>query len=213
MTRRIRMGLLALCVATVSATTIALAATGERSGSEKAAFLVVSGLPGTDPGELEALPGLSSASGPYPTVATGVVNGDRAADVTLEGRAVRASAVGAPSLSSGSWARPGTLVLDARVAQALRARVGASVIVSTSTGPAQLRLGGITAATPGARGGRGYVTPQTLAHIASNRRTYAWTLYLRLADGGSLERYARWISERSPAYSTTVDVVRRPAIQ
>jgi hypothetical protein len=205
---RIAFALLVIAAAATMVTMLTIAAAGSAPGAEGDTQLVVSALPGTDLSQLEALPGLSATSGPFPSVTTGVRYGRRAADVRLEGRAGVHSAVGGPSLSS-AWARRRTLVLDQTVANAIRAHVGARITVATASGPATLRLGGIAAAPHGAsnlaaRAGMGYVTLSTLERVAPNRRTHASTLYLRLADARDSAKYARWIRARYPAHQATV---------
>jgi hypothetical protein len=206
---RIAFALLAVAAAGTTVTMLTIAGAGSTLGAERATQLVVSALPGTDLSQLEALPGLSATSGPFPSVTTGVRYGRRAADLRLEGRAVLGSVAGGPTLSSGARARSGTLVLDEAVAHAIRAHVGARVTVATASGPATLRLSGIAAAPQGAsnfaaRAGTGYVTPSTLRRVAPNRRTYASTLYLRLADTRDSAKYVRWIRAQYPAHQATV---------
>jgi hypothetical protein len=205
---RTRIGLAALCSAAVAATAVALTAPDEGSGAREPKYLVVSALPGVGLADLEQLPGLGATSGPFPSVGTEVRLGGRSAGVTLEGRDVRRSAVGQPPLASGSWTGAGTVVLDKRVAHAIGAHVGAPVTVATADGPAVLRLSGTTVGIRGVSpaAARGYVTEHALRRVAPNRRTWSWTLNLRLAEPHALARYASWLRERFPARQAAVAV-------
>ena len=74
--------------------------------------------------------GVKAASGPYP-VAPGVIHFDgRTADVFAEGRDTASAAVDQPLSRSGSWVRPGGVVIERTFANALGVSVGDHVTVS-----------------------------------------------------------------------------------
>lgn len=216
MKNRTKLGLAAmsgLVVAATAAITLGATATGSTVPrafeATNAPHVTVSALPGVDLAPLARLPGLSASSGPYPDVVTGASLGAREADVTLEARGPRTSVVDRPLLASGTWTRPGMMVLEQGLAQALRARAGSRVAISTAHGPARLRVAGIAVSTSRAqldgRAGIAYVTRRTLAGIAPNGRTLGSTLYLRLSNPGSSRAYAAWLRQRYPGPQVTVD--------
>jgi hypothetical protein len=216
--RGMRASVAILAVTTAAAVTIFIAGESPQPAASPSfdtatgAHVAVSALPGVDLDPIEKLPGLEATSGPYPSVSTGLRHGRRAADVRLEGRTLRRSAVDRPSLTSGEWIGPSTIVLEERLARALRARAGSRVTVATAHGPAVLRVAGTTLTGSGIHGGTGgiaYVTPSTIASVAPNSQTHGSTLYLRLADPKSSPRYVNWIRQRYPGPQVTVATGQR----
>src|ERR1700677_4687031 len=73
--------------------------------------------------------GVATHSGPYP-VASGVIRFDgRTADVFAEGRDATPATVDQPLPTSGSWVRPGGVVIERTFADALGVSVGDHVTV------------------------------------------------------------------------------------
>ncbi len=96
---------------------------------------------------LERAAGVVAHSGPFPVTWAPLQAGSITAGAEIEGRDSAAAAVDQPKLTSGSWARPGAVVIEAGFAEALGLHVGD-----------RLRLAGIsfrvvgtavTAAVPG----------------------------------------------------------------
>jgi hypothetical protein len=219
--RGMRASVAILAVTTAAAVTIFIAGESTQPAASPGfdtstgAHVAVTALPGVDLDPIQKLPGLEATSGPFPSVSTGLRYGRRAADVRLEGRTLRRSAVDRPSLTSGGWIGPRTIVLEERLARALRARAGSRVTVATAHGPAVLRVAGTALTGSGIHGGTGgiggigYVTPSTIASVAPNSQTHGSTLYLRLADPESAPRYAEWITQRYPGPQVTVAAGQR----
>jgi hypothetical protein len=171
--------------------------------------LTVSALPGVDLAPVMRLPGISAASGPFPTLETGARHGRAEGDLRLEMRPTRQSAVDQPLLLSGTWAGSGSIVLERRFARTLRARPGSRITVSSARGPAPLEVAGLAVTTSGSlsggRAGLGYVTRQTLARLAPNDRTPGSMLYLRVADPSRSELYLDWIRRSYPPSQVTAE--------
>jgi hypothetical protein len=222
--RGMRASVAILAVTTAAAVTIFIAGESPRPAASPSfdtstgAHVAVTALPGVDLDSSEKLPGLEAASGPFPSVSTGLRHGRHAADVRLEGRTLRRSAVDRPSLTSGEWIGPSTIVLEERLARALRARAGSRITVATVHGPAVLRVAGTALTGSGIHGGTGgvggiggiaYVTPSTIANVAPNSQTHGSALYLRLADPESSPSYVDWIRQRYPGPQVTVAAGQR----
>jgi putative ABC transport system permease protein len=80
-----------------------------------------------DPGQATALihaSGVTHASGPYPILDAVVRMHGLTAGAEAEGRTQTPAAVDQPKLLSGSWVRPGGIVIERAYAEALGARVG-----------------------------------------------------------------------------------------
>jgi hypothetical protein len=187
---------------------IALSPADTRTPSRDGADVVVSALPGVELRHVMNHPEVTAASGPFPTVTTGARNGRRETDLRLEAHPSPASVVDRPVLASGTWARGGSLVLEQEAAGALGVKPGDRITVSALHGPASLRVAGITTGAGASDTPAGYVTPRTLARLVPNARTYGSTLYLRLRDGASSTRFARWVDRVYPG--PQVSVSRRP---
>jgi hypothetical protein len=172
--------------------------------------LTVSALPGVNLDPVTRLPGVNAASGPFPTLETGARHGRAVADLRLEMRPTRQSVVGRPLLLSGTWAGSGSIVLERGFARTLRARPGSRITVSSTSGPAPLKVAGVAVATSGSlaagRKGLGYVTRRTLSRLAPNDRTYGSTLYLRVDDPSRSELYLDWIRRSYPAPQVTAQI-------
>jgi putative ABC transport system permease protein len=210
-TLRLRSGL-RLCwigVAAISAAAVAVSSAGGGAGTPhdfeatNGAHVTVSALPGVDLRPVTRLPGISASSGPFPTVTTGVRHGGRQADLMLEVRPTRETAVDRPLLASGTWARSGAVVLERGIARELQARPGDRIKVSSARGAASLRVAG-TAVTTSESQAIGYVTARTLARVAPNARTYGAALYLRVAEPARSSRYVDWIRRSYPEPQATV---------
>lgn len=171
------------------------------------AHLTVSALPGVDLSPITSLPGISAASGPFPTLVTGARHGRAEADVALEARPVRDSVVSRPIIVSGKERAGPSILLEQPLARALDVRPGNHIIVSSAQGPISLLVAGTAAPRrpwDGERPGLGYVTPQTLARLAPNTHTRGSALYLRIADPARSKRYVDWIKQAYPSHQVSV---------
>ena len=190
---------------------IALSPGETRTPSADSAHVIVSALPGVELRPVMDHPEVTAASGPFPTVTTGARHGRRESDLRLEAHPSPASAVERPPLASGTWARGGSLVLEQETASALGVKPGDRITVSALHGPASLRVAGTTICAGGSRPPLGYVTPETLARLVPNARTYGSTLYLRVRDPGKTAGYAAWVKRTYPG--PQVSVVSRHAAE
>jgi ABC-type lipoprotein release transport system permease subunit len=95
---------------------------------------------------LDHAPGVVAHTGPYPMTWALLRGAGLTAGAEIQGRAVAASAVDQPKLTSGSWVRPGAVVVEAAFAQALRLGEGDRVTL----GGVPFRVVGVavTAAEP-----------------------------------------------------------------
>jgi hypothetical protein len=170
----------------------------------------VSALPGVDLHPLMSLPGLAEASGPFPGVQTSLRHHGREAGVWLEGRAETSSVVDHPLIVSGKWLRPGAVVLDQTLANAIGAGVGDRV---TADG-ASLRVAGISKTAASGRDrnrseGLGYVLPGTLAGVVRDSHTFSSTVMLRISDPDRTGTFVRAIESTYPAAQVVVGDWRR----
>jgi hypothetical protein len=101
-------------------------------------------------------------------------------------------------LVSGSWTRPGGVVVEEQLARRLRLRVGQRARVATTAGTRRMRVTGIAATssvtrTPGARG-LAYVLPRDLRTVAP-ASVHGSTVLLQTSgrDSGVL---AGWLAQR-----------------
>jgi putative ABC transport system permease protein len=122
------------------------------SGPDVVAYLPIVHQPGRQPqppAEGTALirsPGVTGHSGPYPLVGALVRAGKLTAGAEAEGRAESAAAVDQPKLTSGTWVRPGGVVLERTFADALGTRVGDRVTLNGR--PFTVAGTAVTAANP-----------------------------------------------------------------
>ena len=95
---------------------------------------------------LDHAPGVVAHTGPYPVTWALLRGHGLTAGAEIQGRAVAVSPVDQPKLTSGSWVRPGGVVVEAAFAQALRLGVGDRVTL----GGLSFRVVGaaVTAAVP-----------------------------------------------------------------
>jgi putative ABC transport system permease protein len=75
-------------------------------------------------------PGVAGASGPYPVASAVLRVRGLAAGAEVEGRGQRAVSLEQPRLTSGSWVRPGAVVLERTFAQALGVGTGDKVTLN-----------------------------------------------------------------------------------
>ena len=167
--------------------------------------VVVSGLPGTDLRPLTRLPGLSESSGPFPGLQASLRHDGREAGVWLEGRSRATSIVDHPLIVSGTWVRPGGVVLDQSLANQLGARAGDRLAV----GDTSVRVAGIAQTSASGRYGSpreglAYALPATLRKVVPDATTFGSTLMLRLSDADRSGDYAAWIEARYPSAQVTV---------
>jgi hypothetical protein len=178
------------------------------SGATRSPHLQVAALPGVDLGPVVDLPGLSATSGPFPGVATSLRRGGRERGVWLEGRRGRQSAVDRPLLSSGSWLRPGNLVVERRLASKLHLERGDRVAVAGASGNLSLRVAGIAVTSAPRRtsavSGLAYVLPGDLRRVVPDRGVRGSTVLVRLDDRRRSGALAQWLGRRYPGPQATV---------
>lgn len=162
--------------------------------------LRVTAVPGVDLRPVLGLSGVSAASGPYPGVATSMESGGTEVSTWIEGRPPHGSAVDRPFLVSGSWTRPGGVVVEEQLARRLHLRVGQRARVATTEGTRRMRVAGIAATssvtrTAGTRG-LAYVVPRDLRSVAPTP-VHGATVLLQTGgrDAGVL---AGWLAQRYP---------------
>jgi putative ABC transport system permease protein len=170
----------------------------------------VSALPGVDLAPVARIPEVTAASGPFPGLSTSVRHHGSEVGTWLEGRTRAPSAVDHPLIVSGSWLRPGAIVLERSLARAIAAGVGDRVAVAGTHGPTSLTVAGIAETTvsargPGSRGGLGYVLPGTLRRIVPNANTFGTTLMLRISDPKRSGDVVRAIETSYPRVQVTTD--------
>lgn len=95
---------------------------------------------------LEHAAGVVAHSGPFPVTWAPLRAGRTTAGVEIEGRDSAAATVDQPELTSGSWARPGGVVIEAGFAEALSLRVGGQLQIAGI--PFQVVGTAVTAAVP-----------------------------------------------------------------
>lgn len=91
------------------------------------------GRPLQPPGQAQALiaaPGVTSHSGPYPLITAVIRAGNHTAGAVAEGRGQAPVSVDQPKLTSGSWVRPGGVVIERAFASALGVNVGERVTLN-----------------------------------------------------------------------------------
>ncbi len=74
--------------------------------------------------------GVISSSGPYPIASASIEANGRNGGAFVEGRAEAGAAVDRPKVTTGSWVRPGGVVIERTFAQALNVNVGDRVTMS-----------------------------------------------------------------------------------
>ncbi len=175
--------------------------------------VAVFALPGVNLEPLADLPGLTATSGPFSSAGTSLRYDGREVGARLEARPAAATAVDRPSLVSGEWVRPHTVVLERTTARLLGVPLGGRVTVVTARGRIRLNLGGVaeTAARsryPGAGRGLGYVSAGTLTSVGAEG-TYGSTVLLRLADPDRAGQYVEWIKQRYPGAQVAAEAPSR----
>jgi hypothetical protein len=202
--RRSLLAALALAAAGVAAATLLIAPVSSTAclplaHATQGPDLRVTAVPGVDLRPILALSGLSAASGPYPGVASSIESGGTEVSTWIEGRPARGAAVDRPFLVSGSWARPGGVVVEQGLARRLGLRVGQRARVATTEGMRSLRVTGIAATTSVARtaGTRGlaYVLPRDLRTVAPAPVRGSTVLLRTGGDSGVL---AGWLAQSYP---------------
>jgi putative ABC transport system permease protein len=79
---------------------------------------------------LEKAPGVIAHSGPYPSLVITLHANGYLVPAEVEGRDQAPSAVDRPSLTAGSWVRPGQVVLERSFASALGVRTGNTITLN-----------------------------------------------------------------------------------
>ena len=122
------------------------------NGPDVVAYLPVVHQPGRQPQPpaegttLTRAPGVTGHSGPYPLVGALVRAGKLAAGAEAEGREESPAAVDQPKLTAGTWVRPGGVVLERTIADALGVGVGDRVTLNGR--PFTVAGTAVTAANP-----------------------------------------------------------------
>jgi hypothetical protein len=212
------LAVLLTAVATTASTVVVAAGMGDGAGTTAQRVLaatagpdlVVSALPGVDLRPLMSSPGVSASSGPFPVADTSIRHRGKEAGVWLEGRPRASSLVDRPLLVAGSWLRPGTIVLEQKLATRLGLRPGDRIQVTTVTGRRALLVSGIAATVasrrhPSSSDGLAYVLPKTLATVVPERAPHGSALLMRVSDNRRSEALVAQIKARYPGAQVTVD--------
>jgi putative ABC transport system permease protein len=215
--------LLAITVATATLT-LGLALNGVTSspylstqaatnGADVTAFVLPSGVNGTQPADLAALAplasaaGVTAASGPFPVAFATLRAHGHAVPVQAQGRGLAAAAVDQPLVTQGTWVRAGGVVLERTFAQALGAAVGGTVTLDSR--PFRVVGLAVTAAVPEYPGvcyymtcnspagqaeesgmGLVWVTAASARSLATSASPLAYVLNLRLRDPAAATAFA-----------------------
>jgi putative ABC transport system permease protein len=133
--------------------------------------------------------GVAGSSGPYPTASSDLRAGGTAISVFAEGRNMANTGIDHPYVTAGTWVRPGGVVLDRNVADALD--VGPGDVVTLGGRPFHVAGTAVTAAQgqtwiPGLV----WVTRADALSLASHTNPLGYTLNLRLADPAAAPAFA-----------------------
>jgi putative ABC transport system permease protein len=155
--------------------------------------------------ELTHAPGVTGHSGPYPIASAVLASRGMTVEVEAEGRSQAPASVDQPAVTSGTWVRPGGIVLERTFADALGVGAGDRV---TLDGRSFLVVGtAVTAAVPpypnmcyppggicvfddqgnapAAGPGLAWVTEPAARSLASSQAPLSYTLNLKLKDPAS----------------------------
>ena len=218
------LGVLALASIALAVAAIPPAATtacNSVAGATRAPHVQIAAVPGVDLGPVTDVPGLAAASGPFPGARTSLRHGGRERGVWLEGRTARSTAVDAPHLASGTWLRPGAVVVERRLASKLHLRRGDRVAVAGAAGRVRLRVAGIAVTSAADRSGGvsgvAYALPRDLRQVAPSPHVRGSTMLVRLGDRERAGAFAQWLGRRYPNAQATIRhafpdrcLVRRP---
>jgi putative ABC transport system permease protein len=171
---------------------------------------------------LEKAPGVTAYGGPYPVLIMAAHANGYTVPAEVEGRDQAPSPVDRPSLTAGSWIRPGSVVLERGFASALgvgpgdkimlngRSFLVSGIAVSAAIPayPSVCALGcdfpdDLPAALDNQRPGVIWMTETNLkAEISpSASASVAWIMNLRLANPGNADAYANAYDNAHPAFS------------
>lgn len=133
--------------------------------------------------------GVTGSSGPYLTVNPTLAAHGTSLPVFAQGRGAANTGIDRPYLTSGSWVRPGGVVLDRNVADALGVGPGDAV---TLGGRTFLVAGTAVTAAQGQTWipGLVWVTEADAQSLVSHRDPAGYTLNLRLADPAAAGQFA-----------------------
>jgi putative ABC transport system permease protein len=134
-------------------------------------------------------PGVAGSSGPFPTAYSGLSVHGTTAPVMAEGRDTTRSGPDTPELTAGTWVRPGGVVLQRSLADALGVGPGARVTL----GGRPFLVDGV--AVTAAQGelwvpGLVWVTRPAAVSLATRASPLSYVLNLRLADPASAPAFA-----------------------
>jgi ABC-type lipoprotein release transport system permease subunit len=160
---------------------------------------------------LEKAPGITAHSGPYPYLGLTLRAGGYTVPAMAEGRDQALPAVDRPSLTAGSWVRPGGVVLERSFATALGAGVGnkitlngrsflvSGIAVSAAMPayPALCAIGCVFSGNPvNGQPGLIWMTRTDMRAVVRPWGQVAWIMNLRLASPATAGAYV-------PAYNST----------
>jgi putative ABC transport system permease protein len=133
--------------------------------------------------------GVTGYSGPYLTVSPTLAAHGTRISVFAQGRGAVDTGIDRPYLTAGTWVRPGGVVLDRNVADALGVGPGDQVTLGGRT----FRVAGT--AVSAAQGqtwtpGMAWVTAADAHGLVSDRNPSGYTLNLRLADPAAAQQFA-----------------------
>jgi putative ABC transport system permease protein len=151
------------------------------NGGYPAAFLA--GLPNA--------PGVRAAAGPYLLVTTSLRARGQRVDVDTEARDVRPAAIDQPAVTAGSWIRPGGVVIERGLADALGVTPGDRITLKGR--PFQVAGIAVTAARatyPNNAPGLVWITTADSLQLLDADTTVAYVLNLRLASPDAAPAFA-----------------------
>ena len=140
-----------------------------------------------DPTQLDALghaPGVVGTSGPYPMASPVLRAGQITDPVFAEGRDETMPAIDRPHVTSGTWVRPGGVVVERGFADELGVHVGSQVTLSSRT----FQVVGVAVDTDRGANWRPqlvWVTRADALQLAGPHGQLAYVLNVRLADPAS----------------------------
>jgi putative ABC transport system permease protein len=186
---------------------------------------VVARVGGQDPDRaalipLEKAPGVTAYGGPYPVLIMAARANGYTVPAEVEGRDQASSPVDHPSLTAGSWIRPGSVVLERSFASALGVGLGDKIILNgrsflvsgiavsaaVPAYPSVCTLGcdfpnDFPASLDNQQPGVIWMTETNLKAESSPSAPVVWIMNLRLADPGSANAYANAYDNAHPAFS------------
>jgi ABC-type lipoprotein release transport system permease subunit len=166
---------------------------------------------------LAKAPGVIGSSGPYPVRGMTLRTGDYTVPAMAEGRGQAPSAIDRPLLTAGTWARPGSVVLERSFAAALGVKTGQTIFLNDRG----FRISGIAVSAalppypalcnvgcdfvspnlPSGQPGLVWMTKTDLLAGATPADPVSWYMNLRLANPASAGTYATAYDNAHTAWS------------